>query len=256
MSRYFIELAYKGTAYSGFQSQKNANTIQAEVEKAFKILQKTGIEMIGSSRTDAGVHAQQNFFHFDFEEKIHPQFVYKINAILPPDIVIKKLIPVSSNAHCRFDAVSREYNYYIYQKKDPFLEGRAYYFPYKLDMSKLTDAAELIRQFNDFTSFSKRKTQVKTFTCEIYQSKWSSENDCLLYQVVANRFLRGMVKALVATMLLVGRNKISLDDFLGIIESRNCETANFSAPSHGLFLKSVNYPDDYFGSSGLSAVKM
>ena len=246
MPRFFIELAYKGTAYSGFQSQKNANSIQAEVEKAFSILQKTEALMVGSSRTDAGVHADQNFFHFDFQEKIHPQFIYKMNAILPPDIVIKNLIPVADDAHCRFDAISREYKYYIYSRKNPFLADRAYYFPYKMNIEKLTAAATLITQVTDFTSFSKRKTQVKTFICEVYQSEWVMENDCLVYHIIANRFLRGMVKALVATMLLVGRDKISLDDFVQIIEAKNCKAANFSAPSHGLFLKTVNYSKNYF----------
>jgi tRNA pseudouridine38-40 synthase len=254
MSRYFIELAYKGTAYSGFQSQKNANTVQAEVEKAFKILQRAEVNLIGSSRTDTGVHADQNFFHFDCEEKIHPQFVYKMNAILPADIVIKNLRPVSSKAHCRFDAVSREYKYYIYRIKNPFLSDRAYYFPYSLSIEKLSESALRLKEFNDFTSFSKRKTEVKTFSCEIYKSEWFMENDCLVYHVVANRFLRGMVKALVATMLLVGRKKISPENFADIIRSKNCEAASFSVPSHGLFLKTVNYPEDYFKKQLVSSV--
>lgn len=172
MSRYFLEIAYKGTAYSGFQAQDNANTIQAEVEKAFAVLQKEKVSMTGSSRTDAGVHAQQNFFHFDFYGIINPHFIYKINAILPSDIVVKSLKKVEDNAHCRFDAVSREYEYHIYRQKDPFLQDRAYYFPFKLDIEKLHDAAALIKEYNDFSSFSKRNTQVKTFNCNIIESKW------------------------------------------------------------------------------------
>jgi tRNA pseudouridine38-40 synthase len=166
MSRYFLELSYKGTAYSGFQSQQNTGkTIQAEVEKAFAVLQREEVVMTGSSRTDAGVHALQNFFHFDYEGEIHPQFLYKVNAILPDDIVVRKLMPVAPEAHCRFDAVSREYRYYVYRRKDPFLKDRAFYFPYRLSLEKMKKAAGVIKEYTDFTSFSKRNTQVKTFEC-------------------------------------------------------------------------------------------
>jgi tRNA pseudouridine38-40 synthase len=241
MSRFFLEVSYKGTNYSGSQSQKNANTIQAELEKAFKILQKEKIVMTGSSRTDAGVHALQNYFHFDYEGKIHSQFVYKMNAILPSDIVAKKIIPVNDEAHCRFDAVAREYKYYIYHAKDPFLLGRAYYYPYKLNWGKLNKAASIIKEYHDFTSFSKSRSQAKTFLCEIFDSIWTRENDCLVYYVKANRFLRGMVRALVATMLLVGRESISINEFKNIIESKDCKKARFNAPAAGLFLISIQF---------------
>lgn len=241
MARYFLEVAYKGTAYSGFQSQQNANTIQAEVEKAFAILQKQRIEMTGSSRTDAGVHALQNFFHFDYEGSISPQFVYKINAILPPDIVVKSVTPVSNEAHCRFDAVSREYRYYIYQHKNPFLDDRAYYFPYKLDIARMQVAAEIVKKYSDFTSFSKRNTQVKTFQCYLLESKWYYIDNCLVYNVKANRFLRGMVRALTATMLRLGRGKIDLEEFQQIIEAKDCTKASFAVPARGLFLEKVEF---------------
>ncbi len=241
MPRYFLEVSYKGTAYSGFQSQENANTIQAEVETAFEILQKERLAMTGSSRTDAGVHALQNFFHFDYDGTINPKFVYKINAILPPDIVLKSIRQVSDEAHCRFDAISREYKYYIYQQKNPFLADRAYYFPFKLDVKLMQQAAEILKEYNDFTSFSKRNTQVKTFQCNILESRWLNENDCLVYNVKANRFLRGMVRALTATMLKVGRGKISLMEFRQIIEAKDCTKASFAVPAHGLFLGSVQY---------------
>lgn len=242
MPRYFLEVAYKGTNFSGFQSQHNANTIQAELEKAFLVLHKGKLVMTGSSRTDSGVHALQNFLHFDFENKLNPALVYKMNAILPEDIVVKKLIPVAEDAHCRFDAVSREYKYIIYRYKDPFLKDRGYYFPYKVDFEKLQSAASIIKEYNDFTSFSKRNTQVKSFSCKIMESKWTHENDCLVYQVKANRFLRGMVRALTATMLKVGRNNISLDDFKEIFEAKDCTKSSFAVPPHGLILISVAYP--------------
>jgi len=245
MPRYFLELSYKGTDYSGFQLQDNANTVQAEVERAFQTLQKHRLVMTGSSRTDAGVHALQNFFHFDYEGKINPHFIYKMNAILPSDIVVKSFQEVASDAHCRFDAIGRSYNYYIYQQKDPFLKDRSFFFPYKLDFDKMQKAAAIVKEYHDFTSFSKRNTQVKTFNCLILESEWLSENNNLVYHVKANRFLRGMVRALTATMLKVGRGKLSLEEFRVIIESKDCTKASFAVPAHGLFLISVVYPPDY-----------
>jgi tRNA pseudouridine38-40 synthase len=246
MSRYFLEVAYKGTNYSGFQVQKNANSIQEEIEQAFQTLQKEKVTLIGSSRTDAGVHALQNFFHFDFEGNVNPHFVYKINAILPDDMVIQKLIPVKSEAHCRFDALSREYKYFIYRHKNPFLKDRAFYFPYKLDLELMEQAAEIIKGYTDFTSFSKRNTQVKTFICEIQESKWDWEENCLVFYVKADRFLRGMVRALVATMLKIGREKMTIKEFRNVIEEKDCTKASFAVPGHGLFLTAVNYSKDYF----------
>jgi tRNA pseudouridine38-40 synthase len=243
MPRYFLELAYKGTAYSGFQSQQNANTIQAEVEKAFEILQRERISMTGSSRTDTGVHALQNFLHFDYEGILHPHFAYKLNAILPDDIVIKSIREVAPEAHCRFDAISRHYNYFIYRQKDPFLKDRAYFFPYKLDREIMQEAAVIIKGYTDFTSFSKRNTQVKTFVCNIEESNWFLQDNCLVYNVKGNRFLRGMVRALTATMLKVGRGSLSLAEFKGIIEARDCTKASFAVPPHGLFLMEVRYPE-------------
>ncbi len=244
MPRYFIEVAYRGTHYSGFQVQDNANSIQAEVEKAMKIYFRAAFELTGSSRTDAGVHALQNFFHFDSSEEIKDAS-YQLNAILPDDIVIKRIFAVADDAHCRFDAISREYRYYIYEKKNPFIEDRAYYYPYTLDLDAMKVAAKEIIQHHDFTSFSKRNTQVKSFECDIQHSKWLYENDMLVYNVKANRFLRGMVKGLVGTMLQVGRGKLSIDQFRNIIQAKDCTKADFSVPSQGLFLMEVKFKSDF-----------
>lgn len=246
MSRYFLEVAYRGTNYSGFQVQQNANSIQEEIEKSFQTLQKEKTVLTGSSRTDAGVHALQNFFHFDFEGEIDPHFVYKMNAMLPGDIVVQKLVPVPLQAHCRFDALSREYKYFIYRHKNPFLKDRAFYFPYKFNMELIQEAAETIKEYADFTSFSKRNTQVKTFICHVIESGWRWEEDCLVFYVKADRFLRGMVRALVATMLKIGRERMTIAEFRGIIEMKDCTKATFAVPPHGLFLIKVNYPKDYF----------
>ena len=243
-----------GTRYSGFQVQRNAHTIQAEIEKALETLLKERIVLTGSSRTDSGVHARQNYFHFDTgrEFKIsgkHPAeylLVYNINAILPGDIAVKRLVQMPDEAHCRFDAVTREYCYYIYRQKDPFLAGRAFYFPYTLELEKMQEAAAVLKEYRDFTSFSKRNTQVKTFDCMIEESNWVIQEDRLYYKVRANRFLRGMVRGLTATMLKVGRGKIALEEFRRIIESRDCTKASFATPPQGLFLMAVNYKESYF----------
>lgn len=249
MPRYFLEVAYKGTNYSGFQIQDNAHSVQEEVEKALAIFFRQQINLTGSSRTDAGVHALQNFFHFDFEQVIEPKRLYNINAILPPDIVLKNIWPVGEEAHCRFDALSREYRYYIYRRKDPFIDDRAYFFPYKLDVPQMEAAADIIRRHTDFTSFAKRNTQVKTFVCAIKDSRWLYEGETLVYQVVANRFLRGMVRGLVGTMLQVGRGRLSLDEFEQVLISRDNKHADFSVPGHGLFLLRVSFSDSILPTS-------
>jgi tRNA pseudouridine38-40 synthase len=236
---------YKGTDYAGFQVQKNANTIQAEVQKALKIFYKQDFELTGSSRTDAGVHALQNYFHFDGNEEFEyrKEHIYNINSILPADIVVKSIKKVSNEAHCRFDAIERQYSYFIYRKKDPFIADRAYYYPYKLDMQLLEESASILKEYEDFTSFSKKNTQVNNFLCNIQESKWTVHKDTIEYNVAANRFLRGMVRALVGTMLKVGTGKTSIKEFRKIIESKDCKGADFSTPAHGLFLKKVVYKD-------------
>ncbi len=244
MARYFIEVAYKGTRYSGFQVQQNANSVQAEVQKALKIFFREDMLLTGSSRTDAGVHALSNYFHFNagyIEEAKLKQGAYNLNAILPDDIVIKRLYQVSNEAHCRFHAKSRQYRYIIYQSKDPFNTDRAYYYPYNLDMGALQAAAQLLLQYNDFSSFSKKNTQVKNFKCTLFKSEWISHQGVITYNVEANRFLRGMVKGLVGTMLKVGTGKISLQVFKEIIEGQDSSKTDFSVPPHGLFLINVSF---------------
>ena len=240
MSRYFIEVAYKGTNYSGFQIQQNANSVQAEIEKALKVFYKEEFKLTGSSRTDAGVHALQNFFHFDTESEITDSS-YHLNAILPNDIVIKQIFQVPDESHCRFDALSREYGYYLYQQKDPFLQDRAYFFPYSANIELMQQAAKELMNHHDFTTFSKRNTQAKTAICNIMNSEWKFEEGTLSYHVKSNRFLRGMVRGLVGTMLQVGRNKLSIDEFVNIIKAKDCIKADFSVPPQGLFLLKIEF---------------
>lgn len=245
MPRFFIELFYKGTGYAGFQVQKNANTIQAEVESALKIYFKKEFLLTGSSRTDAGVHALQNYFHVDVDDFLPvgelSNSVYHINAILPPSIVIRRIFEVSDDLHCRFNAQSRTYEYNLYHQKNPFLSDTAYYFPSPLDIGLLQEAAVILYGVTDFESFAKRNSQVHTFQCTISKSEWSIKDDLLKYTVTANRFLRGMVKGLVGTMLKVGRKKISLQQFKEIIESKNSSGVDFSVPPQGLCLINVAF---------------
>ena len=245
MARYFLELSYKGSCFAGFQVQQNANTVQGEVEKALKIYFKNEIELTGSSRTDAGVHAFQNFFHFDCELLdllAKDKILYHINAILPEDIVLKNIELKSEEAHARFDAISRSYVYSIYAKKDPFIKEIAYFYPYPLQLELMQQAAEIIKQHNNFKAFSKTNTQVNNFRCQILENYWKQEMDGRLsYYVTANRFLRGMVKALTGTMLNVGKGKMTLEQFENLFEDAPKFRADFSPPSHGLTLLSVNY---------------
>jgi tRNA pseudouridine38-40 synthase len=245
MSRYFIEVAYKGTSFKGFQVQDNANTIQGEINKALHVLLKEEIETTTSSRTDAGVHAFQNFLHFDTAKELTARMHYNMNAILPNDIVLQALYRVGDQCHSRFDALSREYDYFIIQKKNPFLRDTSYFYPLPVDIGLMNEAAAMLLQTTDFTSFAKRHSDVNNFNCDLKSAKWTvNQQQQIVFHVESNRFLRGMVRGLVATQLLVGRKKISLSEFEQILFSHDCTHADFSAPGHGLFLSKVNYPSE------------
>lgn len=241
--RYFIEVAYKGSSFAGFQVQENANTVQSAIDHAISLLMRTKVVTTGSSRTDAGVHALQNYLHFDMEQPLHPQFLYKVNAILPPDIVMKAVYRVADDAHSRFAALSRSYEYTLYLHKDPFMQDRGYFFPYRLDVGLLQEAAGVLMEYENFMTFSKRNTQVKTYNCNIMSSAWTVKEERIVYNVTANRFLRGMVRGMVGTMLRVGRGKLTMEGFRAAIESRNCVNADFAVPPQGLFLMKVAYPE-------------
>ncbi len=241
MRRYFLEVAYMGTRYSGFQVQDNQRTIQSEMIRALEVLFRRPFALTGSSRTDAGVHALQNFFHFDTDLQLTDKHVYNLNAILAQDIAVKRIYQVDANAHCRFDALARAYQYHIYRHKDPFKQDRGWLYPYPLDKKLLDEAAATLLEYRDFTSFSKRNTQVKTFQCSIERSAWEEQEDGLVYHVRANRFLRGMVRGLVGTMLRVGRGQLAISGFREIIEAKDCTKADFTTPPQGLYLVSVLY---------------
>lgn len=244
MARYFLELMYDGGAFHGSQLQGELPTVQLSVNKALGILlSDTTIETWGASRTDEGVHALCNFYHFDTEKELHPHFHYKLNAILPDAIAIKKIYLVNGDMNARFNAVQRRYRYRIYSKKEPFLVGRACFYPLSINSDVLHLTAAILKEYTHFETFSKRRTQTKTFTCRLTESYWEQNGDELQYVVEGNRFLRGMVRGLVGTQLQVARGKYSIEDFRKIIESNDCKKADFSVPGHGLYLEKIVYPE-------------
>jgi tRNA pseudouridine38-40 synthase len=247
MSRYFIEVFYKGTQYAGFQVQHNAVTVQGEVERALGVFFRKEVGLTGSSRTDAGVHARQNYFHMDLEDEFEQRWVYNINSLLPVDIAVRRVVKVGDGAHCRFDALWREYSYLVYREKDPFVREFGYYFPYTMDIGAMRAAAEVVKKHGMFEAFSKRNTQVKTYLCSIMESVWEDGEGRIVYRVRSNRFLRGMVRGLVGTMLQVGRGKMGVDEFGKIIAGRDSSAVDFSVPGSGLCLEWVEYGDVYFG---------
>ncbi len=241
--RYLLEISYKGTNYHGWQIQKNALTVQQEVNRALETLVLKPVSTLGSGRTDTGVHALQQFAHFDSDTIINLQkFIFQLNAILPKDIFIKSLTQVDSNFNARHDAKSRSYQYRISTTKNPFLEDVCcFYFQRNIDMDLLNLCAKIILQNTDFQSFSKYKTDVNHFECTIFDAIWHQQHELITFEISANRFLRGMVRALVGTMLEVGIGKLSITDFENIIKKKDRCAAKYAAPPQGLFLTKVQY---------------
>ena len=241
--RYFIHLAYHGTAYHGWQIQPNAASVQETLNKAFSVLLQSEMNLMGAGRTDTGVHAREMYAHFDTDTTFDiPTLVHKLNSFLPKDIVIYDIIPVHDDAHTRFDATKRTYEYHIHQFKNPFLDELSWYFHQTLDINLMNQAAQILQNYTDFESFSKVNTDVNTFDCTIFEAHWNrGENNQLVFTVSANRFLRNMVRSIVGTLINVGLHKITLDDFKKIIESKSREKAGFSVPAHGLYLTKIEY---------------
>lgn len=242
--RYFIELAYKGTNFIGWQRQVKGRSVQQTLEEALATILRQPVDVVGSSRTDAGVHASQQFAHFDLE-KIIPdpdKIVYRLNSLLPPDLAVRTIFPVADDVHARFAATHRRYEYRIIRQKNPFLTNEAHIFRPDLDIEAMNTAAAFLLRHKDFESFSKVHTDVKTFLCDITQAKWQHKNEVLTFIVQSNRFLRGMVRGLVGTLLEVGTGKRSVPDFEKIILAKNRQAAGPQAPAQGLFLVEVGYP--------------
>ncbi|HVD98405.1 MAG TPA: tRNA pseudouridine(38-40) synthase TruA [Cytophagaceae bacterium] len=244
--RYFLDIAYKGTHYHGWQIQQNAHSVQQELENALQKILGQKIETLASGRTDTGVHAEQQIVHLDLEDEFTEQHVYKLNCVLPNDIAVKDFFPVTNQAHARFDATSRSYEYRITRMKNPFLIDNAYFYDRLLDLAKMNEAAVMLLNYHDFESFSKVHTDVKNFRCDIYLARWKEKNDLLIFEIEANRFLRGMVRAIVGSLIMVGLGKISVQDFEKMIISRSRSQAGPAAPPEGLFLTRIKYPDSVY----------
>jgi tRNA pseudouridine38-40 synthase len=248
MARYFIEVGYEGTSFCGFQIQDGQETVQSVVAAALQTLLKEPCLLTGSSRTDAGVHARQNFFHFDTEQTIKAKHIYSMNSILPPTVVVNGIYAVMPEAHARFDALSRTYTYTVTTKKDPFLMGKAWHFPFPVSLETLQVMALELHHHQDFEAFSKKNAGNKTNICTIEISNWQNLSpNIFTYTVRANRFLRGMVRGLVGTMLRIARQtgskEAAVSAFKAVIISKDPSLTDFSTPAKGLVLETVAYPD-------------
>lgn len=241
--RYFLEFAYRGTAYHGWQRQPNALSVQEVMEQRMGTLLRRPMELLAAGRTDAGVHARMMVAHFDWGPGPLPEgFLHRLNAFLPEDIAIRSIRPVREDAHARFDAVSRTYQYYLVQEKNPFRLQDAYWVKNPLDFEAMNLAASYMLEFEDFKSFSRTHTDVKTFLCDLKEARWEQTGDCWVFTITANRFLRNMVRAVVGTLLLVGKGQQRPEDVKGIIKSRDRTRAGASVPAKGLYLTEIRYP--------------
>jgi tRNA pseudouridine38-40 synthase len=248
MSRYFIYFSYDGAAYHGWQVQPNAVTVQEVLEDALSKLMRQPVPLVGAGRTDSGVNAACMVAHADFPCEIDArQLIYKLNRILPPDIAVSDVRRVKDDAHARFDAVSRRYMYRVVTEKSPFLRKYACRVSGTVDFESMNKAACLLYEYTDFTSFSKLHTDVKTNNCKVTHAEWKQVGDSeWVFEIEADRFLRNMVRAIVGTLLMVGRGKMSIDGFRAVIENKARGEAGDSAPGEALFLVSVTYPESIF----------
>lgn len=243
LPRYFLEIAYKGTQYHGWQVQPGARTVQEDVENALSVLLRNTVRCVGCGRTDTGVHASQFFLHFDSEEIADKsKLVYQLDGILHHDIVAKNLYEVNDDAHARFDAEKRTYRYYIHPHRDPFIRELSLFLPNFPDIDRMNEAAAMLIGEKDFGAFAKIHSDVKHHVCHVHEAGWQRKDEQWYFEISANRFLRNMVRAVVGTLFMVGEQKLSLSDFERVIESRKRSKAGKSVPAHALFLYSVKYP--------------
>lgn len=245
--RYLFEIAYNGTHYAGWQSQNNATGVQAVVEESLSKILRENISIVGSGRTDAGVHCEQQFFHVDIEKKFETVlFIVRLNSLLPKDISIQSIQPLKQDASARYDAIERTYQYRMTTRKNPFLDGLAWHYFKQADIQTMNKAAALLLGEHDFECFSKVKTDVNHFLCTIKKATWREEDHFMEFTITANRFLRGMVRAIVGTLLDVGTGKITMTEFQAIIKGKDRRKAGANVPPHGLYLTKVKYPSSIF----------
>ena len=240
--RYFIKLSYNGKKYHGWQIQPDAISIQEKLNTAISTIFQQKIQVIGAGRTDTGVHASQMFAHFDIDKKLDENVAYKLNSILPHDIAVQDVFLVDDEKHARFDATSRSYEYKVWLGRNPFLLDFSWQIhSQKPNVDLMNQAAKLLLEYTDFQTFSKVKTDVHTFNCNVTEAFWVQKENELTFHISANRFLRNMVRAIVGTLVDVGLGKISIEEFRKIIESKNRGNAGLSVPAKGLFLTNIKY---------------
>lgn len=246
--RFFIYFSYKGTAYHGWQIQPNGISVQEVLTKALCTILRTEIEVVGAGRTDTGVHAKLMVAHFDIEKQLPSEFdlAAKLNSFLPGDIAVYKIVEVQPAAHARFDATARRYEYHIITGKNVFKKELAARESFQLDFEAMNAAANTLKEYRDFTSFSKLHTDAKTNICAITHAEWTQQDDEWVFTIQADRFLRNMVRAIVGTLFEVGRHKMSIEEFRAVIEVKNRCKAGTSVPAHGLYLVDIKYPDHLF----------
>ena len=241
-----LGVEYFGKNYHGWQTQENAITIQEILDKSLSTILKTEIKSLGSGRTDTGVHAISQVAHFDFNGNIIENFLYRINSLLPSDISINSINGVKENVSARFDAISREYIYKIHTKKSPFLNDYSYYYKRDIDIELLNKACDIIKKFKDFQTFSKVKTDVNNYNCNVSYAAIEKENNSYFFKVTSNRFLRGMVRAIMGTLFEINENKSELEFLEDIIIKKERKLAGPSVPAHGLYLNKVLYEEDIY----------
>jgi len=241
--RYFAELAYNGTSYSGWQRQPEQVSVQAIIEEALSTLLGKEITIIGCGRTDTGVHASQYFIHFDVEEVLHKKFTNRINKYLPKDIVFYRFVEVNDAAHARYNAYYRRYAYYLDLQKNPFAPntGFYYYFADQMDKELLQKVANLLLQYDQFFPFCKSNNNLKNMTCQLEQCEWEFQKDRYIFHIAANRFLRGMVRLIVGMCLNVGLEKLSLEEVQNALDNQERLSKSWSVPPQGLFLEEIKY---------------
>jgi tRNA pseudouridine38-40 synthase len=246
MQRYFIQLSYDGTNYHGWQTQPNAVAVQEGLDKSLSTVLREPVETLGCGRTDTGVHARDFFAHFDLNDSSSMPdkgtFLRSVNSVLQHDIAIKNIIPVNADAHARFDATLRSYEYHIHFNKDPFKHGYSWLLRDVPDLKLMNEAARIIMEYTDFSCFSKSNTQTKTNNCKISRAEWVQKDDGIVFHISADRFLRNMVRAIVGTLIMVGRKEIQPESVRDIIESKNRSNAGASVPACGLYLTDIKYP--------------
>ena len=248
MQRYVLQISFDGTPFNGWQRQKNAPSVQQEIEEKLSIILGKDTTVTGCGRTDTGVHANEFFLHFDADKELsNYTHLHKLNTMLPPQIAVQNIYKVSLDFNTRFDALNREYVYLIHFNKNPFLIDKSLKLGKKnLDVNKMNQAANLLLEVEDFTSFSKVKTQTKTNNCDVTFAYWENIENGIKFTIKANRFLRNMVRAIVGTCLAVGEGKMEIEEFKQVIENKNRQSAGTSVPACGLYLKKVTYPNNAF----------